>query len=753
MFWADELAAQLEGPQVVNDSKTPSGTVHVGSLRGVVLHDAIARAPSREHGLPSRVPLRRRRPGPHGLPGAPDAGRRRALHGRAAGARAGAGGQRRRELRPPLRGRAVHGHVRGARHPPDIYWMSELYGDGTMDRYIRTALDRAERIREHLPARQQRREGARLAARLGHLRAVRHGSAPPSPPTGTARPSPTPASPTTWSGPRAAATAGRVAPFGGRAKLPWNVDWAAKWSLFGVTVEGCGKDLATAGGVARPQRRHQPRGVRARAAAQRGLRVPQHRRPQDEHVEGQRAPRRTRWPSCCPPELLRFLFLRHKPRRAIEFDPEGDTIPGLFDEFDRIAAAIAGQPVRGELPPDPERIFRQSLVDPDADRRGRGRPLPARRSATSRCWCRCRAWTWRRAWPPRRARRSTTRSAPSSTERVRSRADVARIASRPTGTGSRSRTTLPAERRAGSPRRSASARRARGCRRGARRPAAGDAWQDLIFRTARPAACRRATRSRPLRRVPGPRQRPARRLAAGEPRAGVRVERLAAAASAVGRGAPRRTAEETRHERRAAAAARRRRDRPRRAPSTRARTRRSSTRRSRSTRGAATCWARRTRLRGRAQGASASRSAPRSRAAPRPSGPEVAELRARSTGARRAHRGAGCAPGRGRRRELDELLLRIPNPPDPDVPGGRRGGQRHRAHLGRAAAATPSRARRRRPGSASPTGRSPRRSASSTSRRAPRSPAPASRSTGAPARRSSARSSTSSSSSTRASTA
>ncbi len=34
MFWADELASTLSGSQVVNDSKTPSGTVHVGSLRG-----------------------------------------------------------------------------------------------------------------------------------------------------------------------------------------------------------------------------------------------------------------------------------------------------------------------------------------------------------------------------------------------------------------------------------------------------------------------------------------------------------------------------------------------------------------------------------------------------------------------------------------------------------------------------------------------------------------------------------------------
>ena len=44
MDWADELAASVQGPQVVNDSKTPSGTVHVGSLRGPVILDVITRA-------------------------------------------------------------------------------------------------------------------------------------------------------------------------------------------------------------------------------------------------------------------------------------------------------------------------------------------------------------------------------------------------------------------------------------------------------------------------------------------------------------------------------------------------------------------------------------------------------------------------------------------------------------------------------------------------------------------------------------
>ncbi len=44
MFWADDLATSAAGRQVVNDSKTPSGTVHVGSLRGPVVVDTLARA-------------------------------------------------------------------------------------------------------------------------------------------------------------------------------------------------------------------------------------------------------------------------------------------------------------------------------------------------------------------------------------------------------------------------------------------------------------------------------------------------------------------------------------------------------------------------------------------------------------------------------------------------------------------------------------------------------------------------------------
>jgi len=41
---------------------------------------------------------------------------------------------------------------------------------------------------------------------------------------------------------------GKMSPFGGNGKLPWKVDWSAHWKVIGVTIEGAGKDHASAGG-------------------------------------------------------------------------------------------------------------------------------------------------------------------------------------------------------------------------------------------------------------------------------------------------------------------------------------------------------------------------------------------------------------------------------------------------------------------------------------------------------------------------
>src|SRR5581483_5421268 len=48
MFWADQIASDIKKRgktlEWVDDMKTPSGRVHVGALRGVVIHDLIYKA-------------------------------------------------------------------------------------------------------------------------------------------------------------------------------------------------------------------------------------------------------------------------------------------------------------------------------------------------------------------------------------------------------------------------------------------------------------------------------------------------------------------------------------------------------------------------------------------------------------------------------------------------------------------------------------------------------------------------------------
>jgi lysyl-tRNA synthetase class 1 len=328
MFWADELAAALEGPQVVNDSKTPSGTVHIGSLRGVVLHDAVTRAIA-QRGLPVRFLY-----GVDDLdpmdsqalltPDAVD----RAMGMPLADVPAPAGSDAPSYARYFV-GELFMGTFAGLGIHPEIYWMSELYRDGTMDRYIRIALDRADLVRDiyRRVSRVEKEPGwlpisivCERCGRVGTTLAVdRDGD------TVAYRCLPEYVAWATGCG-----MEGRVAPFGGRAKLPFNVDWAAKWSHFGVTVEGCGKDLATAGGsrdrsdaIAREVFEREP----PLNIAYEFLNVGG-RKMSTSRGTGAAAHEIA---ALLPPELLRFLFLRHRPRRAIDFDPEGDTIPGLFD--------------------------------------------------------------------------------------------------------------------------------------------------------------------------------------------------------------------------------------------------------------------------------------------------------------------------------------------------------------------------------------------------------------------------------------
>ena len=362
-YWADEIAGQVDGRQVVNDSKTPSGTVHVGSLRGVVLHDAVRRVVA---GRGMEVEFR------YGIEDLDPMDSQALLTPDAV----------ERYMGVPL------SHVpapEGSPHPnyarhfatifletfaelgihPHLYWMSEQYGSGAMDPYIAKALDHAEVILDiyrtvstvnhptgWLPI-------SVICESCGKIGTTQSRDWDGREVSYSCRPDLV-----EWAS--GCGHEGRTAPFGGRAKLVWNVDWAARWGITGATIEGCGKDLATAGGSR----------DRADAIARRvfgyepPLNIPYEflnlggRKMSTSKGVGAAAHEVA---ALLPPTIMRFLFMRYRPNHAINFDPSGDSVPRLFDEYDRIADAVAGKPTRGEIPPDPEKIFALSLPDPDAD--------------------------------------------------------------------------------------------------------------------------------------------------------------------------------------------------------------------------------------------------------------------------------------------------------------------------------------------------------------------------------------------------
>jgi lysyl-tRNA synthetase class 1 len=365
MDWADELAARVSGPQVVNDSKTPSGTVHVGSLRGPVILDVITRA-LRAHGhettllygvddldpmdaqallTPDAIDREMGRPLAHVPDPAGDCHPSYARH---------------------FAGVFIDVFAGLGIHPDRYYWMSDIYPTGAMDPYIRLALDRAALVREIY----------RRVANVQHPETWH--------PVGVICPTCGKVGTTIvseWDGDKVffecrpelvtwahgCGSSGWVSPFGGAAKLPWNLEWAAQWSHFGVTIEPCGKDLSTAGGsrdrsdaIAREVfEREPPLNVPYEFLNIGGRKM--------STSKGRGAAAHT-IAEVIPSEQLRFLFLRPRPNQAIEFDPEGtDAVPRLFDEFDRFAAATAGREVKGEIPAGFDATFRYALLDPDAD--------------------------------------------------------------------------------------------------------------------------------------------------------------------------------------------------------------------------------------------------------------------------------------------------------------------------------------------------------------------------------------------------
>ena len=143
---------------------------------------------------------------------------------------------------------------------------------------------------------------------------------------------------------------------GGVGKLPWRVDWPARWKMLSVTFEPFGKDLGTVGG--------------ARDTGERIVKEiydyppPKYTVYEFILLKGKGAMHSSKGTALSseemlnmtPPEVLRFLIMKNQPNKHISFDP-GLGLLNLVDEYDQIERVYFGKEEKIKGMKDLERTY------------------------------------------------------------------------------------------------------------------------------------------------------------------------------------------------------------------------------------------------------------------------------------------------------------------------------------------------------------------------------------------------------------
>lgn len=343
MFWAEKIADDVERrytdlinankPIVVRDEKTASGKVHVGSLRSASLHAIVADVlKSRGHNVKFLFEINDFDP-MDGIPGYLDETEYKKYMGVPLC-----------NIPSPEPGYENIAELYGQEYVQvldqvgfgaEVYRASELYKSGKMNELIAKALDRRALVREiyFRISRSEKPEGWYpfnvICEKCGNLSATNI---------------------TDWDGETVAYTcssdtiewaegcghSGRMSPFDGNGKFPWKLDWAAKFVVQGVHFEGGGKDHYTKGGsrqvaeaICREIFDHEPPyGVFNEFFLVGGKKM--------SSSKGNAATA-AEMVNILPVHILRLLLLKTPINRQIDFDPDGDAIPVLFDTYDRLA--------------------------------------------------------------------------------------------------------------------------------------------------------------------------------------------------------------------------------------------------------------------------------------------------------------------------------------------------------------------------------------------------------------------------------
>lgn len=368
--WLDQVVESIlvwqEKNQVrklhVDDMKTPSGRVHVGALRGVILHDLVAKAlRARTQAEVTSTYVFNNMDNMDSLPGyLPET------------YRAYMGHSLQHIPAPPLAESGIEFEnanqdvttryqqaknfaqfyafdfidaftILGA--TPEIVWSNELYESGKMNDIIRTALDSVDEMRRIY----QEIADYKLPEQWYpfQVQCEQCGCSGSTLVTGWDGQQVTYlCQPTKVEWAKGCGHSGSTSPFDGKGKLLWKVDWPAHWQAMGVTVEGAGKDHTSAGGsrdmanamCTRVFHSLPPFDIPYEWILVRGAKM------SSSKGVGMSA---KDFVQIMPPAVGRFLFTSRHFNQVIDFDPTTLAIPDLFDEYDQ-GARIYWQQEEGD---------------------------------------------------------------------------------------------------------------------------------------------------------------------------------------------------------------------------------------------------------------------------------------------------------------------------------------------------------------------------------------------------------------------
>lgn len=343
MFWADRIAKEIQDTRakagkklIIRDEKTISGRVHIGSMRGVAIHGLVSEVLS-EMQIENEYYFELNNFDPFdSIPGYLS-----------------------EETYTPYLGMPLYAvpspepgyenyaeyfgreftdvHKKTGFVPKYYRSYEDLYKTGKMDACMRTALERAADVRSILKEVSGSVKDETwlpvsvLCEQCGKIMTTRAYDFDGETVGYTCDRSPDGCVP--------CGHEGRRSPFAGGAKIFWKAEWAAKWMVMNVDIEGGGKDHSTKGG-SRDVANHISREVFDRE--------PPFDIPYEFFLVGGKKMSSSKgrgssakdMAELFTPEVLRLVLVGKDINQQIDVDPEGDSVPRTFDWYDDLAALV-----------------------------------------------------------------------------------------------------------------------------------------------------------------------------------------------------------------------------------------------------------------------------------------------------------------------------------------------------------------------------------------------------------------------------